>query len=436
MSSNSGWKTFILEEVLEILIDYRGKTPKKTDTGIPLITAKIVKNGAILPPNEFIDEKDYDSWMVRGLPKVGDVVLTTEAPLGEVAQLSNSNVALAQRIVTLRGKANVLDNGFLKYYLMSNIGQSRLKERESGTTVTGIKQSELRLVQINMPDYETQIGISKILHSIENKLELNNAINNNLEEMALALFKRWFVDFEFPNENGEPYKSSGGEFEESEMGLIPNGWKLGSIGDIATHRKDTIKPEDIPNGTVYVGLEHVPRKKLALDSFGISDNLESNKTCFKNGDVLFGKLRPYFHKVSVAPFSGVCSTDIIALNATEETYYGYLVSHLFSERLVDYVTQCSNGTKMPRTNWNDISRYKIVIPTAKVTSDFTGIFKGIVNKMQTNFFENQQLTQIRDTLLPKLMSGELQVPKDNKFSLDQMLDRSLVAEGKAQYTTT
>ncbi|MCF2941086.1 hypothetical protein L1N85_22120, partial [Paenibacillus alkaliterrae] len=112
MSFNSEWQTFKLEEVLETLIDYRGKTPKKTDAGIPLITAKIVKNGTIFSPNEFIDEKDYDSWMVRGLPKVGDVVLTTEAPLGEVAQLTNSNVALAQRIVTLLSSATLIVGEF------------------------------------------------------------------------------------------------------------------------------------------------------------------------------------------------------------------------------------------------------------------------------------------------------------------------------------
>ncbi|WP_268818493.1 restriction endonuclease subunit S [Paenibacillus alkaliterrae] len=254
--------------------------------------------------------------------------------------------------------------------------------------------------------------------------------------MAQALFKGWFVDFEFPNENDEPYKSSGGEFEESELGLIPKGWKIGSIGDIARHRKDTIKPQDIPSGTVYVGLEHVPRKKLSLDSFGISDDLESNKTCFRKGDILFGKLRPYFHKVSITPFSGVCSTDIIALKATEDLYYGYLVSHLFSERLVDFVTQCSNGTKMPRTNWNDISRYQIVIPIADVANQFTKIFKGLVNKMQNNTFENQQLSQIRDTLLPKLISGEIRVPTKQKYLQVHTIDLPLAAENKAQYSTT
>ena len=97
-----GWKQYRLIDILDTLIDYRGKTPRKTTSGIPLITAKIIKNGRIEKPTEFIAIEDYDSWMVRGFPKVGDVVLTTEAPLGEVAQLDNEHVALAQRVVTLR----------------------------------------------------------------------------------------------------------------------------------------------------------------------------------------------------------------------------------------------------------------------------------------------------------------------------------------------
>ena len=115
MSSNE-WEEHKLEDVLECLIDYRGKTPTKTATGIPLVTAKIVKNGFVQKPDEYIAESDYESWMTRGFPEIGDVLLTTEAPLGEVAQLNIKRVALAQRLVTLRGKKKILDNGFLKYF--------------------------------------------------------------------------------------------------------------------------------------------------------------------------------------------------------------------------------------------------------------------------------------------------------------------------------
>lgn len=137
------WREHRLSDIAT-MIDYRGKTPRKSSSGVPLITAKIVKNGTILPVTEFIAEDEYVSWMNRGYPCVGDVVMTTEAPLGEVAQLKNARVALAQRIITIRGEKDLLDNGFLKYFLQSSEGQGRLHARGTGTTVIGIKASELR----------------------------------------------------------------------------------------------------------------------------------------------------------------------------------------------------------------------------------------------------------------------------------------------------
>jgi type I restriction enzyme S subunit len=112
--------THQLDHCMAEVIDYRGKTPRKTTSGVPLITAKVVKSGRIQRPEEFIAESDYETWMRRGMPEAGDVILTTEAPLGEVAQLGPERIALAQRIIALRGKPDILDNTFLKYLMQSN----------------------------------------------------------------------------------------------------------------------------------------------------------------------------------------------------------------------------------------------------------------------------------------------------------------------------
>jgi type I restriction enzyme S subunit len=144
----SEWREYLLEDVIDKFIDYRGKTPDKKNSGIPLVTAKIVKAGKILSPNEFIAPEDYDSWMTRGLPEIDDIVLTTEAPLGEIALIKDKNVALAQRIITLRGKKDIVCNTFLKYYFQDGTGQHELQSRASGTTVFGIKASVLKKVPI------------------------------------------------------------------------------------------------------------------------------------------------------------------------------------------------------------------------------------------------------------------------------------------------
>ncbi|MEZ5704942.1 MAG: restriction endonuclease subunit S [Burkholderiaceae bacterium] len=192
----AGWKTMPLEDWMAAIIDYRGKTPEKTSSGIPLVTAKIVKGGRIEDPEEFIAEDAYEQWMRRGIPEAGDVVLTTEAPLGEVAQLDGRKVALAQRIITLRGKPGLLDNTYLKFALQSQPIQEQLHGRASGSTVTGIKQSELRKLQLTFPALAEQQRVAGILGSLDDKIAVNRRISQTLEAMAQAIFKSWFVDFD------------------------------------------------------------------------------------------------------------------------------------------------------------------------------------------------------------------------------------------------
>jgi len=166
------WKEFILESVIDKFIDYRGKTPVKSPEGIPLITAKIVKSGRIIEPTEFIAEDNYNSWMRRGLPEINDIVLTTEAPLGEVALIKNKNVALAQRIITLRGDKSFVYNPFLKYYFQSTTGQYELDSRASGTTVFGIKAAVLKKMPILLPPLPEQKAIASVLSSLDDKIDL------------------------------------------------------------------------------------------------------------------------------------------------------------------------------------------------------------------------------------------------------------------------
>ena len=183
--------------------------------------------------NEFIAVDDYDVWMRRGIPKAGDVVVTTEAPLGEVAQLGTERVALAHRLIALRGTKGLLDNGFLKFLMQSEDVQEQLRARASGTTVLGIKQTELRKVCYRLPPFAEQRAIAHILGTLDDKIELNRRMNETLEAMARALFKSWFVDFDpvrakaegrdpgLPQPLADLFPDS---FEDSELGEIPRGW--------------------------------------------------------------------------------------------------------------------------------------------------------------------------------------------------------------------
>ena len=154
-----------------------------------MITAKIVKNGFISKPDEFIAEEDYDSWMHRGIPRKGSVIMTTEAPLGEVARIpSDDRLAFAQRIIVLEPRQEILDAGFLYYALRDSVLMGRIKSRATGTTVTGIKAAELKKVEIDCPPIETQKRVASLLSSLDQRIENNESINDNLLQQAMAIF--------------------------------------------------------------------------------------------------------------------------------------------------------------------------------------------------------------------------------------------------------
>ena len=379
------WNQYKLIDVLDKLIDYRGKTPKKTTSGVPLITAKIIKNGRIDTPTEYISIDDYDSWMVRGFPKVGDVVLTTEAPLGEVAQLDNENIALAQRVVTLRGKAGVLDNTYLKYFLMSNVGQQRIKARETGTTVTGIKQSELREVLVDCPPYKLQVEIASILKSLDDKIEVNRKINENLEQQAQALFKSWFVDF-------EPFKD--GEFVESELGMIPKGWRVGKLGELCTFKrgKNLLTKDAIDGGVPVVagGLEPSCYHNVS--------NTKSPVVTVSGSGANAGFMRMYYQEVWASDCSFIDST-------CDNLLFVYCFLSV-NNRLLRHA---QTGAVQPHVKPSDIHDFDIVIPTKDIIEEFQTKIEETIKLRGNIEKENIRLASLRDSLLPKLMSGELKV---------------------------
>lgn len=400
------WNEYKLIDVLDALIDYRGKTPKKTTSGIPLITAKIIKNGRIDTPTEFIACEDYNSWMVRGFPEVGDVVLTTEAPLGEVAQLKSKNVALAQRVVTLRGRKEVLDNTYLKYFFLSHDGHQRLVAKETGTTVTGIKQAELREILISCPSYRVQRQIATILSSLDDKIDCNRRINDNLEQQAQALFKSWFVDF-------EPFKD--GEFVESELGLIPKGWKVGllsEIGEIVGGSTPSKAKSQYytSNGIPWLtpkDLSNSPCKFTAKGEIDITK--EGYASCstkiMPKGTVLFSSRAPIGY-VSIAK-NEICTNQGFKSVVPKEAGTAFI--YYFLKTSTKDIENKATGSTFKEASGALMKSLPTIIPTKSVLYGFEQIMEPIFRKQETIEDESRRLAQLRDTLLPRLMSGELKV---------------------------
>ncbi|EHM9780492.1 restriction endonuclease subunit S [Salmonella enterica subsp. enterica serovar Elokate] len=448
-----------LEDCMDAIIDYRGKTPKKVDNGIPLITAKIIKNGRIQEVSEFIAIDDYDNWMVRGLPLEGDVVLTTEAPLGEVAQLDARKVALAQRVITLRGKKGTLENDYLLYLLQSSFVQNQLDGRASGSTVTGIKQSELREIILRLPPTALQKSISHQLKCLDKKIDLNNKINQTLEQMSQTLFKSWFVDFDPVIDNtldaGNPIPEAlqsraelrqkvrnsadfkplpadiramfPSEFEEMELGLIPKGWKFSNVdsllkntigGDWGSDSEDEkhtaqamiVRGTDIPelisgklSSAPYRWVEPKKLEKrrinvgdIIIEVSGGSPTQSTGRSIFMTEQIidrLGGVVEPASFCRKFEPLSVELGL-IISLH----------LSKIYNDgKMWEYQNQ-STGIANFQTKYF-LEAEQIVIPSAQVINAFYRIVMPWIDKSHNN--EQIILGNLRDTLLPKLISGEL-----------------------------
>lgn len=392
------FETLTIEEATERLIDYRGKTPPKTESGIRLVTAKVIKDGRILDtPAEFISADFYDEWMRRGLPQPLDVLVTTEAPLGEVAILHGSEkLALAQRVILLRARSGKIDPRFLYYALQGEFAQGELRARASGTTVSGIKQSELRQARIPTFPLAVQRRIVDVLSSLDDLFDNNLRRIRILEDMVRALYREWF---------GESRVSE--DEAQRSQGRLAAGWSLARLGDLAEETRRNVSKGSLQAEAKYVGLEHIPRRSLALDAWEELTELGSNKLGFKKGEVLFGKIRPYFHKVSVAPFDGVCSADTIVIRPTIPDDYGLVVATVSSDAFVQHATVTSNGSKMPRANWSVLREYPVAVPDRALAKRFTDFVMNVVSLQQNLVFQNMNLRQTRDLLLPRMLSGQL-----------------------------
>lgn len=297
------WPEFTLEKVLDRLIDYRGISPKKSGLGVPVISARVVKSGRIMENIEqTIDPSYYKDWMRRGMPKSGDVVITTEGPLGEVAQLDEKTAtyALGQRVVTLRGKPEILDNQFLKYLLISPEIQGRLYARATGSTVQGIKQKSLREMPIPVAPIHEQRKIASVLGALDSMIELNRKTTVTLEHMVQVIYKAWFVNFDpvvAKSEGRKPALMTDdvAALFPSELGPdnIPAGWAVGKLisRGVCTLAKPLSK---VPAQDVYAYLPTANIHHNHISGFEehSASNLPSRaRMAWKNGRVFVARMK-------------------------------------------------------------------------------------------------------------------------------------------------
>lgn len=303
-----------------------------------------------------------------------------------------------QRIGLIRFKDNKCDKGYI-YWLMRTHGyQKAIANTSTGSTVHHTSPSKIYDYEFDAPNKAIQHQIAKILSRYDSLIENYQRQIKLLEEAAQRLYKEWFIDLHFPGHESTRIVDN-----------VPEKWKKMALEDICDLSKKVIQPSQIKEGCPYIGLEHMPRKDFCLSEWGNSEEINSSKYEYKEDDILFGKIRPYFHKVGFAINDGYASTDSIIMQS-KPGVWALLLMTVFSDQFVNYTSQtCKEGAKMPRADWNQMKKYPVLIASDTIQKEFERQCKLMANKIKANALQIQFLTEARDRLLPKLISGEISV---------------------------
>lgn len=365
------------------------------DSGYCLfLSAKnVTQNGFLFGDNQFITQ-EKNELLNNGKLIRGDIVITTRGTVGNVAIYSDDvpfdNIRINSGMLIIRCGNNI-DNYFLYQVLRSKWFYNQIISIQSGSAQPQLPKSHFLKMTIPMPDMETQRKIAVVLSRLGDKISVNTAINENLESQAQAIFKSWFVDF-------EPFG-----------GVMPEDWRTGSLSEICGYSKDKVNIEDLTLETYYSTENMQPNRQGAVQATTLP-TIKQTTAC-KKGDVLISNIRPYFKKIIYCFADCGCSTDVLCFVPNKSEYSTFLYCALYSDKFFDYMVAGSKGTKMPRGDKQQIMMYPICIPSTEYVEQFSKIVAPMLEIVYTNRLEANDLAILRDTLLPKLMNGEIDVSK-------------------------
>ncbi|WP_394206967.1 restriction endonuclease subunit S [Pseudomonas putida] len=397
------------------------------DDGIPLLTAKVVNAGRInfSAAQKLCQEKAAK--LPYGFIRAGDVLLSHNATVGRVAVVPefNGQAMIGTSLTYFRVDRSRLLPRYLAYFFESRDFQNQLASVMGLSTRNQVPITAQRLLEVEVPFLAVQCQISKFVGAVDDRITLLRETNATLESIAQALFKSWFVDFDPVRAKAEGRQPEGMDattaalfpdrFEESELGVVPKGWSIGSVGDLASQKKGSVNPLASP-GVLY---EHYSLP--AFDSgqapvFELGQEIKSNKTPLPGEAVLLSKLNPHIPRVWLPVSCGanaVCSTEFLAYSprdgASKELIYCLFGSSEFQQQLCQLVTGTSNSHQ--RVKPDQVLAIKLPIAGKPALKAFTESVQPIFEHVHANRLQAQTLTQLRDTLLPRLISGQLRLPE-------------------------
>lgn len=416
-------RVFQFGDIVEKYIDNRGKTPPLSEQGIPLLEVKHLPENRkypILETSKHVSQEVYDTWF-RAHLQAGDILFSTVGTTARVSITPNHpKVAIAQNVLGLRFKSDLLDPLFAFYYLRAKPFQNEVEARLITTVQASIKRSDMVGIPMYLPELSDQKAIASVLGALDDKIENNRRINETLEEMARKIFKSWFVDFDpvHAKAAGNPpahMDADTAALFPSTFGDdgLPVGWKWGQLKNLV----DLNPTERIKKGELssYVEMANLPTRGPSISNVALRKFKSGTK--FRNGDTLLARITPCLENgktayVDVLDGGEVAwgSTEYIVMRTKEPLpkFYSYLLAR--SEHFRKHAIRSMTGTSgRQRAQADMVASYKVVLPPAPVAAAFSDICQHWFFKIRFNAAENKTLAELRDILLPKLMSGEIRV---------------------------
>ena len=385
------WNTRALGDIVSLIIDYRGKTPKKLggdwseSGGYRALSAKNIKTGNIvqLESIRYLSADMYKKWMKDEIQH-GDILITSEAPFGELLYWdSDEKIVLSQRLFALRCKPQIYPR-YIYYFMTSRAFQGELRNRATGTTVTGLRQPELLKCNIVVPDLSTQQAIAEALSALDAKIANNKAINHHLEQIAQAIFKSWFVE------------------------NVPDNWEYTNLGCITTEIRTKAKEQRltvlsaVKTGNLIPSEDYFTKQVYSKDT--------SKYIVVEPNDFAYNPARVNIGSIGMNDFSFTgCVSPVYIVFRAESEYHHFLNFFIKSPIFQEEVRVRASGSVRQSLSYKDFSLIQVLYPSLEIVRKFNVQYENIFTSINQLNIENDRLTTLRDTLLPRLMSGELSV---------------------------
>ena len=407
----------VLNDVLEKTIDYRGKTPKVFDSGIPVISAANIKNGRIKIDKKFVSQEYFEKWSVRGFIKPGDILITTEAPVGEIARVpSDQTYLISRRVIALQIDWKKADESYVYFFLRSEYVMKYFESLSHGATVPRVYKEDILSLKTNFPDLQTQQKIASILSSYDDLIENNNQRIQLLEEMAAEIYKEWFVRLRFLGyEDIDITALKRLKIRECLVHYIGGGW-----GEESPKGKNTI-PAHVIRGTDFPDFN---KGTLNFDvlRYHTESNL-SSRVC-KPNDIIFevsggtesqslGRTC-FISEAAINRFDApvICASFCKLLRVNNDIVSPFYINEVLNRmhKTGELKVFQVQSTGISNYQFEDfIEATKILIPPSEVQKKFENIVSPMYDEIQILGAKNQVLQETRDLLLPRLISGKLSV---------------------------